>query len=58
MWRNGYFLWTGEARDKILFSLYPKLEKAYNLIHSLRCIFRNKKLNKETDKAKFHEWYD
>lgn len=46
-----------EARGKILFKLHPKLEEAYNLIHSLRCIFRNKKLNKETAKLKFKEWY-
>ena len=51
--------WTGkeEARAKILFELYPKLEEAYNLINSLRAIFRNKKLTKETAKEKFTEWY-
>ena len=49
---------TQEARAKILFKLYPKLEEAYNLINSLRAIFRNKNLNKETAKPKFMEWYD
>lgn len=47
-----------EARGKILFELYPKLEEAYNLIQSLRCIFRNKKLDKTTAMPKLKEWYD
>lgn len=49
---------TQESRAKILFSLYPKLEEAYNLINSLRAIFGNKDLNKETAKPEFDEWYD
>jgi transposase len=49
---------TQESRAKILFSLYPKLEEAYNLINSLRAIFRNKDLDKETARPKFDEWYD
>ena len=47
-----------EKRAKILFELYPKLEEAYSLINSLRTIFRNKELNKETAKEKFEEWYE
>ena len=47
-----------ETRAKILFGLYPKLEEAYNLINSLRAIFRNDKLNKETAKTKLKDWYD
>ena len=47
-----------EKRAKILFGLYPKLEEAYNLINSLRAIFRNKELTKETAKEKFGEWYE
>ena len=43
---------------KILFSLYPKLEEAYNLINSLRAIFRNDQLDKESAKVKFKKWYD
>ena len=46
-----------EKRAKILFALYPKLEEAYNLVNSLRAIFRNKELTKETAKAKFQDWY-
>lgn len=40
-----------------LLSKYPKLEEAYNLINSLRAIFKNKKLTKEAAKQKFMEWY-
>ena len=47
-----------EKRAKILFELYPKLEEAYNLINSLRAVFRNKKLTKETAKEKLGEWYE
>ena len=46
-----------EKRAKILFDLYTKLEEAYNLINSLRAIFRNKKLTKDTAKEKLGEWY-
>lgn len=48
---------TQEKRAKILFGRYPKLEDAYNLINSLRAIFRNKKLTKEAAKARLGEWY-
>ena len=51
--------WTQyqEARAKILFELYPKLEEAYNLINKLRSIFRSTTLTKQTAKVKFEEWY-
>lgn len=49
---------TQEKRAKILFELYPKLEEAYNLINSLRSVFRNNKLTKEAAKEKLGEWYD
>jgi len=48
---------TQEKRAKILFTRYPKLKEAYNHINSLRAIFRNKKLDKQTAKTKFDEWY-
>lgn len=48
---------TQEKRAKILFELYPKLEEAYNLVNSLRAVFRNKKLTKEMAKEKLGEWY-
>ena len=47
-----------EKRAKILFELYPKLEEAYNLINSLRAVFSNKKLTKETAKEKLGGWYE
>ena len=47
-----------EKRGKILFKEFPKLEDAYNLVNSLRAIFRNKKLTKATAKDKLHEWND
>lgn len=47
-----------KKRARILFRLYPKLEEAYNLINGLRVIFRNKKLNKNTARDKFLEWYN
>lgn len=46
-----------EARAKILFKLYPKLEEAYNIINKLRSIFRSSSLTKETAKVKLDEWY-
>ena len=49
---------TQENRAKILFELYPKLEEAYNLINSLRAVFCNKKLTKETAREKLGEWYE
>ena len=49
---------TQENRAKILFELYPKLEEAYNLINSLRAVFRNKKLARKTAKEKLGEWYE
>lgn len=49
---------TQEARAKIIFEKYPKLKETYNLINSLRAIFRNKSLTKETARLKFKEWYD
>ena len=49
---------TQENRAKILFELYPKLEEAYNLINSLRAVFRNKKIARKTAKEKLGEWYE
>lgn len=47
-----------EARAKILFAMYPKLKEAYSLINSLRAIFRDKNLDKETAKPKLKQWYE
>ena len=46
-----------KARATLVFDFAPKLKEAYSLVCSLRAIFKNKKLKKETAKAKLHEWY-
>ena len=52
--------WTEsqEERAKLLFELYPKLKEAHGLINSLRNIFRDKSLTKETAKDRLNEWYN
>ena len=45
---------TQEKRAKILFALYSKLEEAYRHINSLRAIFRNRNLTKETAATNFN----
>ena len=52
--------WTPDQEERagILFEMYPKLKEANTLINSLRNIFKNKKLNKDSAKKKLHEWYD
>lgn len=47
-----------EARAKILFALYPKLQEAYGLVNSLRAIFRNEDLDRQAAKLALKEWYD
>lgn len=46
-----------EGKGTLVFDFAPKLKEAYSLMCSLRAIFRNKKLTKETAKEKLHEWY-
>lgn len=52
--------WTDsqEGRAKLLFDKYPKLKEAYGIINSLRGIFKNKSLTKDSAKTRLHEWYD
>lgn len=52
--------WTEnqEERAKLLFELYPKLKEAHKLINSLRNIFKNKSLTKDTARDRLHQWYD
>ena len=47
-----------EKRAKNIFEQYQKREEAYNPINSLRALFRNKKLTKETTKEKYGEGYE
>ena len=51
--------WSNSQKERaeLLFERYPKIEQAYNLIQSLRCIFRNKSLDRSNAKVKLHEWY-
>lgn len=51
--------WTDsqKKRAKILFNEYPKIKEAYELVNKLRCVFKDKKLDKAQAKKKFKEWY-
>lgn len=52
--------WTErqKKRAKVLFEKCPKVSEAYNLVMSLRCVFRDKSTTREDGKRKLHEWYD
>jgi transposase len=41
----------------LLFQRYPNIRAAYSLICSLRSVFRNKELDKESARVKLHAWY-
>ena len=51
--------WGDKQREraKLLFEMHPKIKEAYGHVCSLRAIFRNKDLTKETARVKLHEWY-
>lgn len=42
---------------QIFFGLHPKIKEAYSLLCSLRSVFKDKKLDRESGKVKLHEWY-
>ncbi len=46
-----------KKRARILFGLYPEIEKAYNITNNLRCIF-NQRYTKDVAKAKLALWYN
>lgn len=46
-----------KAKANLLFELAPKLKEAYSLVCELRCIFKNKKLIKDTAREKLKVWY-
>ncbi len=50
--------WTTNQRERaeILFELYPDIETAYNLTHSLRMIFAQK-CDKEAGRKSIKKWY-
>lgn len=64
--RSRYFLCTSgeewgekqKVRARLLFDMFPKIKEAHSLICSLRCIFKDKNLTRETAKNKLHDWYD
>lgn len=46
-----------KTRAAILFGKHPKIKEAHSLIDSLRSIFRNKKLDRDSARTKLHDWY-
>lgn len=46
-----------KERARILFGLYPEIEKAYNITHNLRCIF-NQRYTKDVARVKLALWYN
>lgn len=50
--------WTEsqKTRAALLFELFPELQKAYSLTHSLRMIFSNKLATKDSARLSFNEW--
>lgn len=63
--RSRYFLaqsrdqWTDSQsqRAKILFTEYPEMQTAYDIVNKLRCIFKNKSLTPETAAVALEAWY-
>lgn len=51
--------WTESQKQRanILFSLYPDILSAYNLVNDLRNIFKNKTLTADTASGELEEWY-
>ena len=45
------------VRAKILFYNYPEIEKAYNLVHRLRCIL-NQQYDKDTARLSLAKWFN
>lgn len=51
--------WTEsqKIRAKLLFDLYPDMQTAYGLAHSLRMIFSNPNATKESGRESLKKWY-
>lgn len=45
-----------KTRAALLFELFPELQKAYSLTHSLRMIFSNKSATKDSARLSFNDW--
>lgn len=46
-----------KTRADLLFGFAPQIREAHSLVCKLRCIFKNKKLTKETAREKLKVWY-
>lgn len=46
-----------KIRARLLFGLYQKIKEAYDIVDSLRSIFRNKNLDRDQAREKLHQWY-
>ena len=44
-----------KTRAALLFELFPQLQKAYSLTHSLRMIFSNKSATKDSARLSFND---
>lgn len=52
--------WTDVQKERagLLFEAHPKLKEAYGIVNTLRGIFKDKGLTKESAAEKLHGWYD
>ena len=52
--------WTESQkhRARLLFELYPDIKQAYGICHSLRCLFNDKNLTKQTAQKRLMQWYN
>lgn len=46
-----------KTRAALLFELFPELQKAYSLTHSLRMIFSNKFASKDSTRSSFNKCF-
>lgn len=42
---------------KLVFTLYPRIKDAYDIVNRFRAIFRSTTLDKESARQKLHDWY-
>ena len=47
-----------KKRYNVIKNKYPEVARDYELLSSIRSIFRNRKLDREAARIKLHEWYD
>ena len=51
--------WTDrqKRRAEVLFSKFPKIKEAYSLNCSLRCVFSDKSIDRDSAKTRLQNWY-